>query len=401
VRRFFEWGVFAAAAATLGCEDALIAGVALHAPSDFAASGVIARVPCRILVRAPGTAPLLTERDFDARGRLLFEATDRGADGVIDASVRYSYNDALRLVMRKTDANGDGEPDSGFVRAFDAQRNLLRNEVDTNGDGVAEWVEVRTFDDRGNVLSHVTDIGNDGVAEAVHIRTYDEANHELTHVGEDFRTGRATRSASVYDARGLRVESATDFGADGSVDWSEKYTYDARGNLVRAFRARVERDFEPEEDRFGFVYDEAGRVVLQFDDRHPVGFTENFTAFAYDAQGRISIMTYYLGGHDESQWDRQTIYTYGSETNVVEEFYAEGDGVPRGTTITTRDLQRRLLSIETRYFGGGPNPDVEPNEITTYTYDAHGRLVEVARDVGLDGEIEGLTVNTYECDAAP
>ena len=346
-------------------------------------------------------APRLTERDFDARGRLLFEATDSGADGVIDASVRFSYNDALRLVMQKADTNGDGEPNSGFVRTFDAQGNLLRDEVDTNGDGVAERADVRTFDDRGNMLSRVTDIGNDGVAEAVENRTYDAANHQLTVVNEDFRTGRATRSASVYDARGLLIASELDFRADGSVEWSEKYTYDARGNRVRVVRARGARDLEPEEDRFGFVYDEAGRLVLQSNDWHPVGFTENFTAFRYDAQGRISVMTYYLGGHDESQWDRQTVYRYGPETKVEEESYADGDGVRLGTTITTRNLRGRILSMETRYFGRGPSPNDPPDEITNYTYDAHGRLVETARDVYLDGEIEGLTVNTYECDAAP
>ena len=393
---------------------------------------------------------------YDATGDLV-SFTDR-----VDATTRFTYSaghyledieNALGVRAVRTEYDADGRmvrmiDASGKATAFDHDLEN-RREVITNRLGHTRVLE---YDGRGNVVREVDEVG------AVTVRTFDGRDNLLSETDPLGRTTTFTYSSSddlvairdalghttqmsfhsqgmpetltdplghvttnAYTANGLLASTKdpesniTAFGYDSqgelatitdALGQTTTFEYDTVGNLVQ------------QTDALGysitFTYDDNGRRLTETRDRTlPDGSEEALaTAYAYDAQGRVTAVTAADGSITHSSYDalgrivrqedalgRATTYAYDGRGQLVRTTFADG------TTVGSEyDAEgRRTASIDalgrtTRY---GYDPAGRPVSTThpgvgglaiTQTYDAAGQLVASTDALGF--------TTTYTYDAA-
>ncbi len=321
-----------------------------------------------------------------ATTRYFFDASD-SIIGVIDPSGQ--------MVLATTDANGD-------ITAF------------TNPDGT---VDTATYDGSGDVLSLVNPLGDTSAF------TYDSTFHQLTSYtdangyttsytvnaqGETTGTTYAddTTDSTTYNSAG-QVTSTT--GRDGLTttltyapssyevtgvaygDGTQStYTYDAHHNILTATNAQGKTTFTynaanemtsvtyPDGLSLIYTYDAAGRQTSMTDQS---GYTEKDV---YDAAGRLSKVT-------DGSGNVLVAYTYDADGRVTDQVNANGT-----STTTSYDVNDEVSQIEnlgrggvvlskfvyTYNVNGDPITMTTLQGVTTYQYDAAGRLISAAMPGG-------------------
>jgi len=166
--------------------------------------------------------------------------------------------------------------------------------------------------------------------------------------------------AYTYDADGRVTVSEDDNDADGMPEYRYTYTYDANGN-----RTMEEQDFGADgtiEYRSTFAYDANGNWTMEEQDDGADGTIEYRNTYAYDANGNRTMFEYDEGADGTIEY--RSTFAYDANGNRTMEDRDDGaDG-----------------TIEYRY---------------TYAYDANGNLTMFESDQGADGTVDYRLTYTH------
>ena len=170
---------------------------------------------------------------------------------------------------------------------------------------------------------------------------------------EEFRYDAGGRLVSVDvdldAAEGAVSVGNVDLGAQGPVDRSIPYTYDADGKLISGGRAGW---WGLVTGMDTFAYDDAGRLVTDREVSGDVVYT-----WTYDEGGELLSYEYDFGG--EAYWVRT--YTYDADGNLLSDLDESGTG-----EVWTYDADDRVTTSD------------DGNELRTYHYSAEGLLAWVS-----------------------
>ena len=323
---------------------------------------------------------LVENYEYDERGNLI-KVTHTG-NGYTDRVVTLNWYDrADRLVM-----------------TVDAEGRVTQNEYDKNHNLTA----VRVFENHVNVTTVAASMTQPVVDASTQnhrskLYTYDGANRKVTESTEVRNGGglqTRTDATYVYDGTG-NVTSVTDAKSN-----TTQYVYNERGlvsqmtdasGAVTSYEYTFAGDVFKTTDALGgktyTYFNRMGQLIYQFDPDLTV------TAYQYDALGNQRTVRRYfdkapsepLGANStpvptpQNNLDAITTMTY-SDAGVLEQI-TNADGSQKSFTI---DGLMRVAS-ETNEIGG----------VTTYTYDALGRVIEVEAPV-LSGTSAVKTVTEYD-----
>ena len=185
----------------------------------------------------------------------------------------------------------------------------------------------------------------------------------------------------VHDAGGrlVRVERRTPSTPGGGVKVTV-LSYNDHGDLVR--REHTPPDGEP---RVAFTkrhtYGEDGRLARTETDRDADGTVDTVTELEYDDRGRKVVELVDSGA--DGTVERRRTFEYEGDRLVAT------DGAWDVRHIYEGDLRVRM-EVDT-------DADGEPDGITRFEYDEHGRKTKEIFDLGADGEPEKEDIFGYDC----
>jgi RHS repeat-associated protein len=351
------------------------------------------------LLRSRDINGVITDREYDARGRLTASKT-RGTDDTVetdDRIQRISYW-PIGQVRRVT------QPDGAYLEyGYDAAQRLvsvqdnLGNRIDytLNAAGQRTAEQVR---DPGNTLRRSLSRSYNSLAQLIQATDADNHSTSFTYDANgnaDLTTdalGRVT-NANHDPLQRLR-QSLQD---TAGINANTQFAYDERDNLTRVTDPKgLNTDYSyngfdelvqlnsPDTGTTTYAYDPAGNRTQQTDARGVV------TQYAYDALQRIMLLSY------PSDSTRNVTYAYDtaqSDCPIAEAFLAgrlsRMTDASGSTTYCynrygdlTRKVQRtngQLLALRWEYgVDGRVQRMVYPNGAEAdYAYDTLGRLVEI------------------------
>jgi RHS repeat-associated protein len=364
---------------------------------------------------------------YDRYNRMLTRTDPLGATTVFD------YDDGGRLT-------GVTRPDGSGMHAAYNDLGLL---VDLTREGGARWQQ--EFDERGNRLSVTDPAGrttrytHDALG---HVTSITDALGQVTRLRHDAAgllleqqqpTGGITRY--VRDAFGRITELVRPDGAVSRFEWTpegrlarrtgpdgatESWTYDGEGNCVRhtdqqggvthfaythfdLLAARTDPDgarYEFEHDTelrltrvtgpqgltWSYVYDRAGRLVAETD------FDDRTTGYEVDPLGRVSARITPLGETIRYERDvlgrvtskdaagRVTTYSYDAAGRLVQAAAPDSELVyqyDREGRVKTELVDGRAVTYAYDTAGRRVRRRTPGGQVTSYAYDASGRAVRL------------------------
>lgn len=287
----------------------------------------------------------------------------------------------------------------------------------------------------------------DGTTNAGYRSQVDERGNLLLKEYLDRDLVASVRVEASYDADDHVLEQLEDYEADGVVDTTRSYTYDAHGNMVARqydhggsvsdylwthtydgfdFLVLTTYDGYGDEadgvtdERTVFTNDEAGRPLVEAQDMLDDGTVELTVTRAYDGDGRITAEAWDYDGLTDA-WgtpyeDYTWAYTYDAAGNLLS--WSEDIGSDGSAMVAryTYDADNHVLTYELDYTDDGVVDvayayayDTSGNLVSTtilldgawvpsraYAYDADGHLVE--DQVFRDGVLVYYTRFTYDAD---
>jgi RHS repeat-associated protein len=300
---------------------------------------------------------------------------------------------------------------NNVTRAIDRMGRVMNFGYDSRGNLTSVTNEFNqqvtlTYDDFGQLTSVLDPLNHATVLEydtqGNMIGMVDALNHRATFEYDGIGRMKAAidplnrRQSLMYDALG-RIESTTD--ASNAVT---HYTYDANGNLTVATNAL--------QQRWQWGYDGHDRVVSRID---PLNRTVQFqyntegelievrsplnriTRYDYDSRGNLSTITDALNQITRLTYDNRanlttvvdqrgktTTYTYDELARVVGKRNALGqfmdfsyNAVNRLTALTDQLGRHTTIDYDNLH---RPTAINYPDATVTYSYDAAGRMTEIA-----------------------
>lgn len=279
-----------------------------------------------------GTMDEVRSWTFDEANRPATEEWDSDGDGTADSIQRWAYAGDGQVVSDELDTDADGLVDFGrwstydaagrivedlrfedgyhhlLTSTYDASGNLLRIDSDDGGDGSPSHRREFSYDADDRLLSATYDADVDGTPEQADYWTYDDG-YRVTRL--ETAEGRDPyERTTTHDEAGRVTRIDYDEGADGAIDRSDVWTYDAGGLLVR-FDYVYEGYFGDVEAWDTWTYDAEGRVLSRTSEGHDgLMGTDDRYAFVYDGDGRLESMSYdeWLDGADRIvhyEWDAE------------------------------------------------------------------------------------------------
>jgi len=178
-------------------------------------------------------------------------------------------------------------------------------------------------------------------------------------------------------------------GADGTVQKSVRYGYDAAGRLTS-------REEECEGDdscsvRVQFTYDAKGNLQREEGDYDGDGTFEVRTDHVYGTSGQRLVSQFERTDSEGSPLAYTTWYSYDTEGRLVREEREDQVRTPLANTDYVYDSSGRLVRV-----GYDSNGDDVPDEIVVHTYDAAGKRVLTEVDADGDGAVERRTSFVYD-----
>lgn len=158
---------------------------------------------------------------------------DKDADGTVETSTRYYYNDQGNITRYEVDQNGDGEAES--VSSYEYLNNeLFSYSEDKDNDQIPNLLISYTYDQNGNRTSQNVDLSADGTPNSVGSFTYDSNNNPVRYEQDRNLDGQADYiEAYTYDQNSNRTIFKRDLDADGHWDFYAQYFYDRNGKRVK------------------------------------------------------------------------------------------------------------------------------------------------------------------------
>jgi RHS repeat-associated protein len=250
-----------------------------------------------------------TYYEYDAFGNL---AKTSLPNGIVTTYV-YDVMNRLTKLTNFKDANKNSIFDSGDDRVsqFDYRLDLLgRKEYAT------EWF--------GNGDSQKNKID----------WTYDNAGRLIREVFDHYDNSLDQTQEWEYDLVGNRLRQTLNRGNDVSVEEVTTYRYDVNDRLLEEIFDDLT---DANKDRVTiYDYDHTQQTYKYVSEN---GVKLNETTFAYDAQGRMSVVKITTFGEDGAPTRiERTSYEYGSDgirVSALHEIDADADGVPDTSKLTT------------------------------------------------------------------
>lgn len=211
-------------------------------------------------VNGVASADYVEEIHYDDQGRRSKLTWDDGADGTIDFTHTYIYDDNHgRLLQRNTQNDADDRPDK--ILRYEWTDGLLSyRELDVNADGLPEQRITFTYDERGLRIRAEADREVDGTVDVLVVDEYDDRG---LLVRQEVTTGGTTIFTYEYDEQGRRVRIEEDQDADGAPEGAILRSYDAQGRLVsREHDWGVDGNADSMER---YVWDEESLVEQRYD----------------------------------------------------------------------------------------------------------------------------------------
>lgn len=340
-------------------------------------------------------ADVVTERTFDARGRLLTQTLKATSAAETDIVTTTGYDARGRASYSQVQPAGGAVTTRTDLGYEDGTDRLLTRTLTTTPGGPGDRITYG-YDDRGNVSSERYGYFNG--TSTTEDYAVDRAYDGLCRVKRQTYPADGAMTAYTYDCAGNVTQVKDALHATSNLI----YGYDERNRLTS-----VTRTASPANDVTSYVYDARDNLVQVTD---PNGAA---TLYVFDDFGQMRKKTTALSG---GGYGDVTTYAYDAAGNLV----AESNGV-RGTTRTW-DAAGRLLTVtnasgsptlsivHTYDTGCGPDPVsgrvfgqgrpctvVDESGTTTFAYDRRG-LVVGQSVVGLTADETGTLA--YRHDAA-
>jgi RHS repeat-associated protein len=189
--------------------------------------------------------------DYDAVGRLIREAYDSHDDS-LDFITDYTFDLTGNRVQQKTDTSptfgGDPTFDKAVDYLYDANDRLISESLDSDNDGTAERTTTYGYD-------------------------HTQQTNKTVWQGEDTDRSTGTKLSETnneYNLQGRLLRVETDSNADGTIDATSEYDYDARGIRVSQMVDGVTTSYLFDHHNFtGYAQvleekDSAGQIVRSF-----------------------------------------------------------------------------------------------------------------------------------------
>lgn len=259
----------------------------------------------------------VTTTEYDERDRLLSE-TVTDSEGALLSQTLYSYD-----ILSSAPAADTVQPHYIYTGSNNNAVSVVTKTV--VGDDAAPSIVTTQYTDRNGDVVRTGKV-LDGT-EYLDTYTYDFCGNLLTHL-------------SAQDTA-------------GGLAYSEKYTYNAAGQVVKSYNALGQYTTSG--------YDWLGRMISSTD------YAGTPTTYAYDALGRLLRQTVTV----QDGITAVTKYDYDAAGNIIREWTpknAVGEAAAWAKTEYGYDSRDRLVSV--RQYNGS-----EIAVETTYTYDGAGRML--------------------------
>ena len=313
--------------------------------------------------------------------------------------VSFEYDAIGRIVKLIDEENSETvyqyDVNNNITEVRDALGNTLRYEYDRHGNLVKE------IDAKGNTTTYAYDENNNLIKEVnplnqAFLFAYD-AEDRLISITD--ASGNKTKFN--YDAKGQLIELINPLGHQYTVE------YDAVGNVIKELDAYGEIISKATYDAVGNVtqianalghiesyeYDQADLLTKVTNN------IDNVTSFKYDGLGRIVQSIDPIGGVNKQSFDSQgnrTSLTDANGNKIAFEFnklgYLTKVIAADDNTITYEYNQRGQITKMTNGRGqetsyeydavGRISKLIEPDNISTYTYDENDNLIKVEDNLG-------------------
>ena len=192
--------------------------------------------------------------------------------------------------------------------------------------------------------------------------TYDEKGNQVraTHYGGDGNIN--GWGESVYDEKGNQVKIVS-YSGDGSIEFEDQYTYDERGHVVKFIGYNESRELSAWEE---FVYDGIGNLVKDIE-YYSGGIVGSWTEYVYDEKGnQVGAINY----NGDGSVNLQDEFVYDGMGNMVKRAVYYSDGSIFWEDEYAYDERGNLVK-QVRY-----NDDGSITSIEEYAYDEMGNQVK-------------------------
>jgi len=212
----------------------------------------------------------------------VITAKEVSVDDELISEARYEYDEQGALVKVLTNGGEMGMKAEASRARYDLEGHILYEELDTDADGELDSSYTFTYEE-GALTMVAYDVDGDGVADLdLHI-IYDEAGlHVMTDATESGTTEPVlARWTYEYDEQGRAITESYDEDLDESYEQVERYTYDEAGRL--ATRSR-----EPGERAYVETYSYEGEGTLATGATRSGDSEATAISYSYEGEGLMS-----------------------------------------------------------------------------------------------------------------
>ena len=265
-------------------------------------------------------------------------------------SVRYTYDEDGCLLTYESRYTIDGvESCDRTVNTYNSQHQKVKSVEEY--DGIVNSTTTYTYDAKGYLVSEKT-VFSEG------------SNDEIQY---------------TYDARGNCIKET--YLSDGKLNWYTTSTYDAKDNMIKSVDIDADGNVQA---TVTCAYDSNGNPTKYTMD----GFNSYSETYTYDKNGYL-IKTEQLGndfifGGTDTQ--ATIVYTNDADGNCIKETYSEKYADGSGGTVVstyTYDKGNKMLTESGGYF------------TTYYTYDNYGNLISEKLVYNDSSKVETVSTINY------
>lgn len=189
----------------------------------------------------------------------------------------------------------------------------------------------------------------------------------------------ALPSIYEYDERGNVIrKTREDF--DGSVMSYTEYTYDKNNNILTQVTFNKDFSLTIPTIKYEYTYDQNNNCIVELE--YSYGELEWKTEYTYDKKGNEVKAEYYEGNGESCGWEE---YTYDDKGNMILKLEYDADGKLESKTESTYDKNNNLLkSVEQDGSGAFVGTteyayDSESNKLLWAYYDGNNNVMEMQK----------------------
>jgi len=303
-----------------------------------------------------------------------------------------SFGDAVKHLYQSLEVQVELKQIASFVSELDAQTsqsvnyqydtngNISAETTDLNNDGVADVNKTFSYDNSGNLLQITNSATN-----TTETLSYNASNLLLSRLIDKVADPDIQESYSYTDNKLSQFE--LDKGADGTIDSSTAYTYDANGNLSSY---EIDKDGDGVADTTA-SYTYSGGLVSSFvEDKENDGIANLIIVYSYDENGnRIS---HNIDSTEGGEPKTLSTFEYDDNNNVIR---YEQDQDLDGTTDYLEAYAYNQNNKRTAY-RRDLNADGTWDVVAQYFYDTNGNRIRMIEDSDGNGIVDKVWTGNYQ-----